>query len=363
METIRQSVERGDEAGREPNAYWLTRALPQSTRGTLLTAGAVAAGLYVSGFVGAVLSGQSGYTQETDFYLYALGAFFEVVLLCNWSARYPRLWQALDARAGGSERLFDVPADRYREVVDRGLRRVYRLDGPVALFVLYHLFIMLVLFQGGAFDHIRHWNLVVVNLLGAFAVYLFFGHLLLLRDVVALPVTDVDAAADRFEAVIDFGLLVIVEWFPAVTVLFAYVFETLYGAVSGGDRLWASFLTVLLGGGPSGATAELLLLLGFTVLGVVAFVVTLLQVHTGLAAARRRELRAIRREYEEFYELWKAESESTERLATGMDILERRQASVKAARTWPYNASMVLRLGIASQIPVLSLVARVLAGG
>jgi gas vesicle protein len=363
MGTIGRSVEPGDGTGREPTAYWLTRALPRDTRGTLIAAGTVGGGLYLSGLVTAVATGRFEYLQASDFYLYALGAFFEVVLLCNWSSRYPELWRSLDEETRTGDRLFDVPRETYRDVVDRGLRRVYRLDGPVVLFVSYHVFVMLALFQGGPFGHIRHWNLVVVNLLGAFVVYLFVGHLLLLRDIAALPVTDVDAAAERFETVIDFGLLVIVEWFPAVTVLFAYVFETLYEAVAAGDRLWTSFLTILLGGGPPGATSELLLLLGFAVGGVLAFVVTLLLVHTSLAAARRRELHTIRREYDEFYELWKAESESTDRLATGLDILERKRTSVKAARTWPYNASMVLRLGVASQIPVLSLVARVLAGG
>lgn len=300
------------------------------------------------------------------FYLFALGVFFEVVLLCNWSALYPTLWAAINAEHGPTgARTFDVAPDEYRRVVNRDLRRLSRLDLPLVVFVLFHLFVWRFLFVPGTFDTLRLVNLAVVSLLGTFVVYRFVAHVLVLRDVVVLPLVDVDTAAGRFEAVIDFGLRVVVEWFLALAVLSAYVFglAELPGQALTAVRAPDGDVTTLVAARVSvDSVGELSVLVGLLAVGVVAFVTTLWLVHTALVAAQRRTLRSFHRRYDEFYELWETEEVPAERLSTGLAILERRQATTEAARTWPHNASMLLRLAVAAQLPAVSFLVSVLTG-
>lgn len=376
MEVIRRPANPDEGTAAEPTTYWLTRVLPQGIERSVVVAALLAGGLYVGGLLAARYAGETGYQGEPDFYLFAFGLFFEVLLLSNWSGRYPKLWASLNTPPTGSETpTFAVSGETYDSVVSRGLSRLYRLDVPLALFVIYHLFVIQFVFgdKTGVLNLLRLVNLTVVDLFGVFIVYLAVCHLLLLRDVFALPVADVDVALERVETVVDLSVVVAVQWFLALTVQSVYVFD-LVGVVTQG---FTSLIRVLATGTDADTVfpitllevmwqvdvAELLLLVGLLGVGVFVFVSTLFLVHTALAATKRREIRAISREYDRFYDLWEAEAESEDRLSVGLDILERRRESTSATRTWPYNASMLLRLGVSAQLPVISFVANVLLGG
>ena len=335
----------------EPRAYpgWLLRVFPEPNQSRIvLRAIAISALILGAEYLVEVVWLDLPYWQQWEFLaepgvqLSALGLVFTLVLLGQWGARYVELWDEVrpafetpaedeagerderDERRGNAEGEYDA-------VVGRNLLALYGRDHvPFLLFagvqaVVYGLFRSEL---PAGFLHVGFLHFFAVA-----ALYCFYRHVVTIREVTELDLVDVAGARPVLSEVADFGVVVGLNWFAALSLLVAYV-GFFVGLERGIGLFYALAVFVLVA------------------VGLLIFVVPLVLLHEALAAAKHERLRRIGDDYEDLYEAWR-ENEVEGDPSVGLDILEKRRRNVEALSTWPYRLASLGQLALGSLVPTL----------
>lgn len=316
----------------ESGAYpgWLPRAFPESSQSRIALR-AVFASVAILGaeYLIEVVWLDLPYWHRWDSFLAdpgvqlsALGLVFTLVLLGQWGARYAELWAAVRPT-------FDVTDERYDAVVGRNLEALYGRDHvPFLLFVAVQA-VVYGLFRSelpAGYLHVGFLHFFAVT-----ALYCFYLHTVTIRRVIELDLVDVASARPTLSRVADFGVVVGLNWFAALSLLVAYV-----GFFVGLERGIGLFY----------ALAVLVLV----AVGLLIFVAPVVVLHDALAAAKQERLRRIDAEYEALFRDWR-EGELDGDVDAGLDLLEKRRRNAESVSTWPYRLTSIGELLLASLVP------------
>lgn len=324
LETDVEAVESGARS-------WLLTVFPHASR-TSIFLRALAGTLLILGveYVVEVLVLDLPYWQSGEFFtdpgvpLAAIGMLFALNTLGQWGAHYIRLWE--DVRPA-----FDVDDTTYRHTVQQALGDVYGRDYvPFALFVAVQLGV-----YAGYGDQLPAGYLHVgfVHFFAVTAVYYFYRHILAIHDVAELDLADIPRARLTLAAIADFSVVVALNWFAALSALAIYLLR-FTSMERGVIQFYSLGLLVLV------------------VIGLLTFVIPVVQLHETLKRAKWRALHAIGTEFETLYRDWEDGTVPGDP-SVGFDILESRRQTIQAHSTWPYRLVSVGKLLLGAVVPTL----------
>lgn len=317
---------------------WLLTVFPDASR-TNIFLRALAGSLLILGveYVLEVLVLDLPYWRSEDFLtdpgvpLAAIGMLFALNTLGQWGTRYIRLWE--DVRAA-----FDVPDATYRDAVQHALGDVYGRDYvPFALFVVVQV---VVYSRFGDQLPAGYLHVGFVHFFAVTAVYYFYRHILVIHDLGQLDLAALPSARPTLAEVADFSVVVALNWFAALSALAIYLIQFT-------DLQRGVIQFYALG------------LLALVVVGLLMFLIPVVQLHDALKRAKWRELHAISQEFDVIYQNWKAGTLESDP-AVGFDILESRRDTIEARSTWPYRLVSVGKLLLGAVVPTLLSVGRAL---
>jgi len=323
----------------------------------LVVSASVSIGIVTLGYVIAVV----GNSPDPDYFLFhptvqlgAIGIFWTLAWLGWFDRTYIDMWNEVRP-------VFDIDAETYRSVVHPWLDRIYderrflrywafvavpsyiiigiislpwippRLQNPTEGFIWTYSLL------GGVISYLYT---TVETLLLVAAVYIFFNHMALLREVSELPFRDLYTSASELEPIVGYSMAGATAWFVGVS----------------GVGLWMLIV-------PMNDMFELVVIVVLVLVGVGGFFAPMLVLHFALADAKQRALVDIRKEYEEMHRSTEQADGSSEDLSFRLEITDRRLESVKSVDTWPYDVYSVGELFAASVIPGLTLIEKILRLG
>lgn len=337
---------------------WILRLFgPQPDTTVPLVAGAVSIGLFVLGGLVVVVGHLVGsfdaavvYHRTPVFYVYAFWTFLLLWVLSHWSQNYVLLWDTL-------RRSFDVPDERYEEIVDRGLSLLYRLEVPVLVFLPMQLVTEIVspvtlessvpLPERMVFEGFQLIN----NLLFVVILYLLFVHFLLVKRVLSLPLSNLYGATTELKPLAEFSVSLTTKYFANLAVLVFAVYFVLD----------ARFLQITLGTGivdALGLTGWELLFSGvmFTahvLVGLLAFFVPIQFIHRRVETEQRNRLIELDHEHEVLLEAF-LDDEDAEELPARIEELDRIRERTNGINTWPFRLPSLLKVFLSSLAPVIT---------
>lgn len=337
---------------------WISHLFPSSDYPTLgLVSLLVALGVFALGY-GIARLGTDPYLGKLYPYVGA-GATFWVLLWLGWvDSVLIDVWNRVATA-------FDVDGATYRDVVGGRLAAFYddsvTLGYSVALLVPYLVLMILlfflpsvpgsglaeVVFRPGFQARLGDYSLARLANYTLFAAVLipalvtsvrgFVQHVLMLRSVAELPFRDVYAAARQLEPLVRFSTAPGTAWFIGVSLVV----------------LWMQ-------AGVSGSVA-VALVTALVLIGLLHIAMPLLLLHDALKEAKAELLLEIRAELADIHREIHDEDSSLDRLSLWLDVVDRRRQRAEAVSTWAYHLPSLRRFMVASVIPFVTLVDKVLS--
>lgn len=296
----------------------------------------------------------SWYLSDPTFYLGSLGLFFELIILAQWSRRYIDMWARFEA-------VFANDQQRYTERIHSGLKRIYNRYTPFVLFLGYHVFVTVFYFGPGPFDlhaAIRFIYVTFLNFLAIVAIYSFYAHVVLIRDILRLEISDdIGKAADELKPLADFSLIICVNWFLALSVLVVY-----FGNITSVQTQVPVYLTDLLETVITTVDYVALAQFGYIILiffllclGLLVFFIPVWLVHVSLQDKKKKRIDDIDQDYLNKIEEWDNKSITSDQAIDDLDVLERKRQYIVGLGTWPYDLPTLVKLVTSAVIPTLLL--------
>lgn len=320
------------ERGAGGTRSWLLVAFPDpSQTGIFRRALAISLAIFVVEYVVEVWwlelphwQSQESFVADPGVIGSAIGLVFGLTVLGQWGARYVERWEVVRPA-------FDVSREQYDRTVRRALDDVYGRDHvPFLLFVGVQL---AVYSQFGdalpaGYLHVGVGHFVIVA-----AVYRFYRHTLAVDRVSQLDLVDLDRARPILSELADFSVIVCLYWFAALSAVAWYFLDA-----SGAGRDVTVFY--------------LLVLLALAAVGVLVFLIPVVQLHEALKRAKQAERRAIAASYDRLFEAWRVDDLERDP-SVGLDLLETRRELLEARSTWPYRLASAGKVAIGAVVPTL----------
>lgn len=358
MSTIKTLVEPGETRHSEPRPYrgWLLRVFPKSSQSSIalraLVLSVAILGLeYLVEVEWRAFVHLEYYTDFWGGYTFLqfladpiilsswVGLIFTLILLGQWGTRYVELWEEVGPA-------FDVSRGQYDAEVDRNLVALYGRDYvPFLVFALFQV-VVYWLFRWGipaGFFHVGFLQFFAVTVL-----YCCYRHTVTIRRVTNHDRVGVADARPVLTKIADFGVVVGLVWFAALTPLVVWVtLAMLFVAPAAITDFLAD---------PTAAVwlFYALVVLFLVIVGILIFCVPLLLLHEALAAAKHNRLRRLDTEYETLFEAWRTDGLEGDP-SVGLDILEKRRRNVETQSTWPYrlvSTGELLLVSVSAIVPV-----------